>query len=282
MRRRCSSTQGAKRLARWSILSAVATLAGVGCALSVPQERQLAERFDREMKQQYRFVNDPVVDQYVDQIGHGLVSAAGPQPFSYQFTVVDDPEINAFTGPAGHVYVHTGTILAARNASELAGVIAHEVGHVVNRHVAENYGRQQAASIGRDVLVLGAGVLGGGTAAGAANVLGGLGLAAALNTFGREAEREADDFAVQVLPRAGFDPHGLPSFFETLIAEGGPSVPTFLASHPAPRERLATTRRAIATLALPPGLRVDDGGRLEIIQQRVRLLSPPTPRRRWR
>jgi predicted Zn-dependent protease len=253
------------------------------CApLTVSQERQLAARFERDVRREYRFVNDSVVDGYVDRIGDGIVAAAGPQPFTYEFTVVEDPEINAFAGPAGHIYVHTGTILRARNASELAGVLAHEVGHVVHRHVAENYGRQQAASLGHEALVIGAGVLAGTTAAGAANVLGGLGLVAALNRFGREAERESDDFAVHVLPRAGWDPRGLPSFFETLIAEGGPSVPGFLSSHPAPADRLATTRQAIAALSLPPGLRVDDGGRLEIVQQRIRLLAPEPPRGRAR
>lgn len=251
------------------------------CApLSVSQERQLGVQFERDARRQFRFVNDPVVVGYVRNIGNQIVAATGPQAFEYQFQVIDDPEINAFAGPAGQVFVHSGTILRARNVSELAGVIAHEVGHVVHRHVAENYGRQQAASIGHQVLVLGAGALGGGTAAGAANALGGLGVTATLNSFGREAEREADDFAVQVMPRAGYDPHGLPSFFETLIAEGGPNVPEFLASHPAPADRLATTRREIDALALPPGLRIEDGGRLEIIQRRIVLLTGDSGARR--
>jgi predicted Zn-dependent protease len=76
-----------------------------------------------------------------------------------------------------------------------------------------------------------------------------------------------------VLPRAGYDPHGLPNFFETLIAEGGPTAPGFLSSHPAPADRLDTTRAAIAAEDLPPGLRSDDGGRLEIIQRRIEILT---------
>jgi predicted Zn-dependent protease len=269
MRRRCSRAA-----------VALAAALGLACApLSVTQERQLGPRFEREVQRQHRFVNDPVVDGYVDRMGEEIVAAAGPQPFAYEFTVIEDPEINAFAGPAGHVYVHTGTILAASDASELAGVIAHEIGHVVERHVAENYGRQQAANVGHNALVLGAGVLAGGAAAGAANLLGGLGFMAALNTFGREAEREADDFAVEVLPRAGWDPRGLPTFFETLIAEGGPSLPGFLSSHPAPADRLAATRAGIAAQQLPPGLRADDGGRLEIIQQRIRLLTGDSQQR---
>jgi predicted Zn-dependent protease len=276
MRRRCSSVGRCAAL-----LVAAGALAG--CAsLSVSEERQLASRFERDVRREYRLVRDPVVHDYVDRIGQSIVASAGPQPFAYEFTVVEDPEINAFAGPAGQVYIHSGTLLKARNVSELAGVIAHEVGHVVHRHVAENYGRQQAASMGQQVLVLGTGILAGGAAAGAANIVSGLGLMATLNSFGREAEREADDFAVATLPRAGYDPHGLPSFFETLIAEGGPETPGFLASHPAPAERLQATRREIDALELPPGLRVDDGGRFEIIQQRVRLLTRDAPPRRAR
>jgi predicted Zn-dependent protease len=82
-----------------------------------------------------------------------------------------------------------------------------------------------------------------------------------------------------VLPRAGYDPTGLPSFFETLIAEGGPAARAFLSSHPAPAARPATTRAAIDREPLPPGLRVDDNGRLEIVQRRIELLTRGRPGR---
>jgi predicted Zn-dependent protease len=264
-----------------SALLALVLLLGACATVSVSDERQLGDRFEREARRHFRFVRDRVVVDYVDGIGQAIVAAAGPQPFAYEFAVIDDPEINAFAGPGGRIYVQTGTILAARNASELAGVIAHEVGHVVHRHFAESYNEERAADLGRNVLVIGAGVLGGGTAAGAANLLSGLGLLTVMNTFGREAEREADDFAVQALPGSGYDPNGLPSFFETMIQQGGPAVPGFLSSHPAPADRLSATRAAIAELSLPPGLRVDDGGRLEIIQRRIQLLTGERgPRRR--
>jgi predicted Zn-dependent protease len=266
-----------------SAAAAVALLAlGAGCStLSVSDERRLGDQFDREARRQFRFVGDPVVNDYVSHIGNQIVRAIGPQPFEFRFHVIDDPEINAFAGPAGHIYVNTGTIERAANVSELAGVLAHEIGHVALRHVAQNYEKQQAASVGHEVLVLGAGMVAGTAGATAADLFGGLGTMAVLNTFGRDAERQADDFAVQVLPRAGYDPRGLPSFFETLVAQGGPKVPTFLSSHPAPAERLETTRAEIASATLPPDLRVEDGGRLEIIQERIQLLTgrEPTGRR---
>jgi predicted Zn-dependent protease len=249
-------------------------LALLGCGtLSVSEEQDLGDRFEREVRREYRFVGDRVINDYVARIGDDILRTLGPQPFDYRFQVVDHPDINAFAAPAGHIYIHTGTILKARDVAELAGVIAHEIGHVNERHIAQNYEKQRAASLGRTAAVIGAGILGGGAAAGAANLATGIGFAAVLNTFSRENEREADDFAVQALPRAGYDPNGLPAFFETLLAEGGPKPPAFLSSHPAPADRLATTRAAIAAESLPPGLRSDDGGRLEIIQQRIQLLT---------
>lgn len=257
-----------------SLAALLLTLALAGCAtLSVSDEQALEEDFQREVAREFRFLRDRVVVDYVDDIGRQIVRASGPQPFAFSFEVIDDNAINAFAGPAGHIYVNTGTILKARNVSELAGVIAHEVGHVARRHLAENYNKRRAAGIGHQAMVLGAGILGGGNAAGAADLLGGLGLTSMLNSFTREGEREADDFAIVVMPRAGYDPRGMPSFFETLIREGGPSVPEFLSSHPAPEDRLADTRAAIAREHLPANLRVDDGGRLEIIQRRIRLLT---------
>lgn len=259
----------------WSRAAALAFLAlatGACTTLSVEEERQLASRFEAQARREFRFVDDPVIEQYVARIGQRIVAAAGPQPFDFEFAVVDDPEINAFAGPAGHVYVQTGTILAARNVAELAGVIAHEVGHVVERHIAENYNKQRVAHIGRQAAVLGGGLVYGSAGAAAASLATGLGSAAVLNSFGRDAEREADDFAVRVLPVAGYDPNGLPGFFETMLALGATGG-GFLSSHPAAGDRLATTRAAIAAETLPPDLRVDDGGRLEIIQRRIELLT---------
>ncbi len=270
MRARCSRRPAAVRTAT----AGVAALGLLACTtLTVPQEQQLGDQFELQARNEFRFLRDDVVNRYVEDIGQKILRAAGPQPFSYTFDVIEDDDINAFAGPAGHIYIHTGTILKARNVSELAGVIGHEIGHVVERHVAENYSRQRTASLGHQVLVIGASQMGGGNVGQAADILGGLGMTAVLNTFGREAEREADDFAVAVLPKAGYDPDGLPSFFETLVREGGPSPPVFLSSHPAPEDRLEATRLAIEQLPPRAGLRATDGGRLEIIQRRILLLT---------
>jgi predicted Zn-dependent protease len=247
--------------------------AAIACAtLSVEDERKLGDQFAREVKKEVVFVRDRAVVDYVSRLGAEIVRASGPQPFEYHFYVIEDQEINAFAAPAGHVYVHTGTLLKARDVSELAGVMAHEVGHVARRHIAHNYRRQQGTRIGQQLLVIGAGVAGGQAAAGAANLLTGLGAMAYLNSFGRDAERDADAFAVAVMPRAGYDPEGLVTFFHTLQKEGGSRPPAFLSSHPTTEERIEGTRRMIAEGPHKGGLRRHDGGRLEIIQERVRLI----------
>jgi len=243
--------------------------------ISVGQEQRLGYEFEYEMRRELVFVHDRVVRGYVNDMGTELVHAAGPQPFDYHFYVVDDDEINAFAGPAGHIYVHTETILKARNASELAGVIAHEIGHVALRHIANNYNRQRNTQIGQEILVAGAAIFGGGAVGSAANLGTGLAAMAYLNNFGREAEMQADAFAVEVLPKAGYDPNGLITFFRTLTYEsqGKPQAPTFLSSHPATEDRVEATRAAIEALSSRAGLRVDDGGKLEIIQRRIQLLT---------
>lgn len=244
------------------------------CApLSIPEEQRLGREMSRELRTQLVFVRDPIVLDYVQDLGRGILSAAGRQPFEYHFYVVDDADLNAFAAPAGHIYVHTGTIFAARNASELVGVIAHEIGHVAHRHIANNYNRQRNTGILYQTGVVAAGLLGGGLGAGAAQLGGGLAAMAYLNQFGREAEMQADAFAVDAMPRAGWDPNGLVSFFETLRAQGGARVPTLLASHPATEERIAAASERIAELSPGGSLRVDDGGKLEIIQRRIEILT---------
>lgn len=275
MRRSSSSaTRAGLRARRLLLLLAVLLLGAPACGtLSVEEERELGDEVSREIRREMDFLRDDVVVGYVGDIGRELLAAAGPQPFEYRFYVIEDDTLNAFAAPAGHIYLHTETILQARNVSELAGVMAHEVAHVARRHVARNYNRQRNTGLLHQVGVIAAGVAGGGTAAGAANVLGGLGAMAYLNTFTREAEREADSFAVEVLPEAGYDPAGLVTFFETLKSQGGPHVPQFLSSHPATEERIEATREQIAALPARSGLRRNDGGRLEIIQRRIRLLT---------
>ena len=263
MRRICSSAG----------LAALALCLSACATLSVPQEQAVGEDFIRQMRSEVDLLTEPVVVGYVEAIGREVLRHSPPQPFTFHFYVVEDENINAFAGPAGHIFVHTGTILKARNLSELAGVIAHEIGHVAERHVAENYGRQRTAGVLHKAGVYTAAILAGTYAANAVNLGGGLALMGVLNTFGRDAEREADLFAVDALMRAGIDPVGLLTFFELLSRQAGAGVPKFLSSHPAPVERIENTRSTIEARGRGPSLRTTDGGRLEIIQRRIQILT---------
>lgn len=243
------------------------------CAtLTVSEEKELGDDLARDMRRELDFLRDPTVNRYVAEIGEDILRAAGPQPFDYHFSVIESDDINAFAAPAGHVYIHTETILKARNVSELAGVMAHEVGHVVHRHVAENYNRARNTDLLYQAGVVATSILAGGAAGSLAQLGGGLAAMAFINSFTREAEVEADSFAVEIMPRAGYHPQGLVTFFETLRNQGGPNVPAFLSSHPATEDRIAHTSALIAELSSTSDLRVDDDGKLEIIQRRIRLL----------
>jgi predicted Zn-dependent protease len=252
-----------------------------GCTtapLTIEEERELGAEVERDARKEFDFVHDEVVVGYVAALGNDLLRVMGPQPFEYDFYVIEDEELNAFAMPGGSIYVHTGLISKARNVGELIGVMGHEIGHVYHRHVAQNYRRQRNTAIGHQLGVMAAGILGGGAAAQAVDLLGGMGAMAYLNQFGRDAERESDAFAVRTVPKAGYDPSGITSFFETLREEYGDGGSSFLSSHPATAERIQNTRAMIRAQDLPPGLREDDDGRLEIVQHRIKLITGKSKR----
>ena len=112
--------------------------------ISIEEEWQLGAQLSQDVARQVRLSNDPAVNAYVQQMGQRIV-AQTPEPFNrlpWQFHVVQDPAINAFAIPGGHIYIHTGLIANADNASELAGVMAHEISHVVARHSTEQISRR--------------------------------------------------------------------------------------------------------------------------------------------
>ncbi len=247
-------------------------LAAFACsAPSIEDEEEIAREAGAQLRQQMLLLHDDVVESYVEDIGQRIVHAAGPQPYDYTFVVVEDDTLNASAFFGGQIFVHTGLITRVRNVSELAGVLGHEVGHVVHRHIADNYARARQAGILRNVAVIGAAI--GGVNPGAVDLLGQLSTLGVINTFKREAEEEADAFAVEVLPRAGYDPSGIVTMFEMLHASSARRPPKFFSDHPATDERIAATKALLAAKALPPDLKREDNGKLEIIQHRIRLLT---------
>jgi predicted Zn-dependent protease len=254
---------------------ALLLLATAACGtLTVSEEKELGQQAQREVRERFQLFRDRVVVSYVRQMGAKLIAGAGPSPFEFRFYVIEDESINAFAIPAGAIYVNTGLILQAQDASELASVLAHEAGHVTARHVAQLYRRQRNTGVGANLLSLAIAILSGNPyIANAGQMATGVAATAYTSSFTRDAERQADRLAVETMINAGYDPNGMVAILETLQKEGG-AGPTWdlLNSHPGTDERIASVRADIAGRSLPGNLKRDDGGKLEIIQERIRLL----------
>jgi len=234
------------------------------CALTVEQEKQLGVDFSRQVESEMTVLHDQMIVEYVRQMGGRLAGAAGPQPFQFSFNVVADPELNAFTGPGGYIYVDTGLIMKVRSSAELAAVMAHEISHVTLRHVSQAVARQQqVAGIGT--------LVGAVTDNPTVGKVAGTGVGVYYLRYDRHAEAEADREGVLLMHRAGYDPRGMISMFELLRSQGE-GRGGFLSSHPATAERLQAIRSYIAQLPPRAGLVWDDG-RLQAVQARIRSLG---------
>ena len=237
--------------------------------LTIQEEKQLGRQVQAQIRQQMTLLRDPVIVNYIRDMGEKLAKSAPESPFDLKFYVVEEESINAFAVPGGAIYIHTGLISATTNAGELAGVVAHEIGHATLRHVAKSARRNQnvgfMAYIVRIAVMVVTGV--------DPWFVPGMVAQAYLAPFSQEAESEADDQAVDTMIRAGFDPDSLATMFETMQREsgGGFRMPQFLQTHPATADRIDQVRAEIARRGdlSQLGLRRDDGGRHEIIKQRL-------------
>jgi predicted Zn-dependent protease len=241
--------------------------------LSVQDEKQMGAQAQAQLRKQLTFVRDPVTVNYVRKFGESLAKAARPSPFEFRFYVVEDETLNAFAIPGGAMYVNTGLILAVENTAELAGVLSHEMGHVTARHVAQMANRSRNTGFVANIFYLLIGILTGNPyLANVGGLAGNVAGQAYMNTYTRDAEREADALAVETMVHAGWNPEGMVTMFETLKKEsGGFSGPQFLSSHPATDERIENVQRDISKYPGSASLKYDDG-KLEIIQARLRLI----------
>ena len=199
----------------------------------VRQGREAAAEVDRQAK----FVDDPMITEYVNRVGQNIVLHSDAKvPFTIK--VIDSDEVNAFALPGGFFYVNKGLILAADNEAELAGVMAHEIAHVAARHAVEN---QTKAGLLEYAALAGSIFLGGVPGMIYQNTAG-IGLLGIFMKFSRAAEEEADKLGVQYMYAAGYDPGAMATMFEKLEAKNK-KKPGFVArafsTHPAPPDRRA-------------------------------------------
>jgi hypothetical protein len=196
---------------------------------SIEQDKEIGQQASAEADKAFPLVTDSQITSYVNRLGQRLAQHAPGGEFQYTFKVIAQKEINAFALPGGPVYVNIGTITAAANESELAGVIGHEIGHVVMRHSTN-----QASKAG---LLQGIAGLAGAKGGQVAGILTGLGAGLVSMKYSRDAESQADVMGAQILYDSGINPQGMVSFFETLSAEAGRGGPQFLSDHPNPGNR---------------------------------------------
>ncbi len=221
---------------------------------TVAQDVQLGQEAAQQVRREYPMLNDATTERLVDRIGQRLaqnIPAKYRQPaFRYSFDVVNMREINAFALPGGPMFVNRGMIQAARNEAEVAGVMAHELAHVVLRHGTVQASKAQKFQIGAIAgQILGA-IVGGN--AGAVIAQGSeIGLSTYFLKYGREFEREADLLGAQILAAAGYDPIAMATMFETIAKQGGSGGPEWLSSHPNPGNRSAAIRKEAQMLGAP-------------------------------
>lgn len=232
------------------------------------EEVQLGKQFSREIEKELKIYSDPVVAAYIDQLGQHLANHSQRRNITYHFKVVNTEVVNAFAVPGGYLYVNIGLIRAAENESELAGVIGHEIGHVVGKHGVKQMTRQLGLAAVAQLAL-------GEEQSKLKKMVANLATNGVLMKYSRDAEREADIYAVQEMYDAGIDPEGMATFFEKLLKlqKSKPSkLQQLFSTHPLTTERITAVRSQIARLPRKSNLK-KDSRRFHQIKKR---LPPPS------
>jgi beta-barrel assembly-enhancing protease len=210
------------------------------------QADQIGRTIVHQLRQQGAVLEDPEVADYISTLGHRISTHAHEGEHRFNFFVVNDDAINAFALPGGYIGINSGLITTTRSESELAGVLAHEIAHVTQKHIARRISATSNTSILATAAVLAAIMLGAGGDMVPAAIMSAQGLAIQDQiNYTRQNEYEADRVGLHFLAQAGFDPMGMPSFFETLSRDAGSPgsrAPEFLQTHPLSSARIAETR----------------------------------------
>jgi predicted Zn-dependent protease len=273
-------TSFARRSAAVLALAGTATVGGCASASSITtqQEQGLGADYSRQINAELPLVRDAASNDYINDLGRRIARVADPRGIPYQFYIVNSDVVNAFAVPGGYVYVNRGLVERAGSASELAGVLAHEIGHVVERHSIQQMAKAQNAN--NLVGVLGTVLLGRASTAvqqGAGVLVQGVGTAVFAG-FSRNDEREADHDGVIFTARAGYNPQGMVTMFQRLLAEerGSPgSLAKFFSTHPLTQERITNVQAQInATPEARASTLTNDTRDFQAFRARIRTLTP--------
>lgn len=275
-------------LALWTPLSCLAanTIAlpdmgdSTSNTISPDEEQRIGRGIIYQLRQSGALIEDPELTAYIQGLGQHLLSASEQEASQFNFFLVNDPSINAFALPGGHIGIHSGLILASRSESELAAVVAHEIAHVTQRHIARSFEKASKMNLPITAAVLAAIIFGKDDpdvteAVIASSIAGSTQMQL---DFTRSNEKEADRVGIQLLALAGFDPRSMPSFFQRLQQENryyDRGVPEFLRSHPVTTSRISDSQNRAEQYPHQPAAQ---GMNYELIKARLLVMHSKNPR----
>ena len=254
-------------------IGAIALLAG--CGVSTQQEVQMGQQEAQQVNAQLPMVQDAVINSYVNSLGNRIAKLTSRGDLQWQFQVVNSDVVNAFALPGGFVYVNRGVLERASNMSEVAGVIGHEIEHVVRRHSVKQMEQAQGADVGVGILCALTGVCQSGLAQAAIQVGG----TAVFAKFSRADEVQADEGGFNNVMRAGISPRGMYTFFQKLLAEeqqsGGGNAAAWFSDHPGTQDRIADIQRMLSQVPASQlnALQTNDSG-FATMKARLARLGP--------
>lgn len=223
---------------RANILVVLVATTVAGCGVSTQQEVQMGQTEVQQINQQLPIINDPEANRYINVLGDSIARLTSRGDLPWQFFIVNSPEINAFAVPGGYIYVNRGLIEHANKMDQVAGVLSHEIGHVVMRHTVKQMGQMNAANIGVGLACALTNVCSGALAGTAINAAGTVVFA----KFSRDDEKQADDVGFLNVTRAHISPKGMVEMFQILLdmQTSSPSlVSGWLSDHPTDESRIA-------------------------------------------
>lgn len=233
-----------------AVISVLFFLAGVvappppAAALTVKEEKEMADEFLNTVFEYYDVIEDPMINDYIRELGKKLTRSVPPQALDFHFYVIREDKFNAFAGPGGHIFVFSGLIEAMENENELAAILTHEMAHVSARHISDMIEKSKKTSMTTLAGVI-AGILiglGGASAAGSALTIGSVAAGQTMTlAYSRENEMQADRLGRKYLTGAGYDLYGLLSVLKKIRARewfGEKQIPTYMKTHPATTDRL--------------------------------------------
>jgi len=260
------------RAAMGLALGALALTAG--CSVSESDERAIGAEEAASVDSELPLLRDSVVTAFVAKLGQSIASRTSRADLEWRFAVVNTADVNAFSLPGGYIYVNRGLIESSDSLDELAGVMGHEIGHVVRRHSVRQLQKAAKRDVGVVLLC---------TLTRACHTLGGavavqVGADAMTARYSQHDETEADSEAVVNTVRTGFDPEGLPAFLKWMLehrTDQPTPIDAFFATHPTDEARIAVLERRIARLGPSQRALVRDTPEFQAVREHLRALPPP-------